>query len=137
MFKPGWSRRAVITYILLQLPGMLLLGLALLFVHAQFDLQAWAAWLIFFLWMAKDAILFFFLWPAYDQQSRDMYSLAGHKAWAATDIGTQGRVRLHGQTWPAQAENHSSPIQAGNWVEVIDRKGLVLIVRVVPSTRMK
>jgi membrane protein implicated in regulation of membrane protease activity len=113
---------------------MLLLGLALLAVHAKFDFPTWAGWLIFCLWVAKDSILFFFLWPAYDQQSRDMYSLIGHKAWAATDIGAQGRVRLHGQTWPAQAESHSSPIPAGNWVEVLDRKGLVLIVRPSQST---
>ncbi|MDZ7760871.1 MAG: NfeD family protein [Desulfovermiculus sp.] len=137
MIKTGWSRRAVITYILLQLPGILLVGLALLVIHAQFDLPARVGWLIFSLWVVKDATLFFFLWPAYDHQSRDVYSLVGHKALAATDIGPQGRVRLHGQTWPAQAESPSSPIPAGTWVEVLDRKGLVLIVRALPSTRMK
>ncbi|MFO7876094.1 MAG: NfeD family protein [Desulfovermiculus sp.] len=129
MVKTGWSRRAVVTYILIQLPGMLLLGLALMVIHAQFQLPVWAGWFIFFIWVVKDIILFFFLWPAYDNQSRDVYSLVGQRAVAITDINPQGRVRLHGQTWPARAEGASQAIPAGNPVEVIGQEGLVLTVQ--------
>ena len=133
MIKTGWSRRAVITYILLQLPGVLLVGLALLVIHAQLNLPEWAGWLIFALWVAKDVTLFFFLWPAYDHQSRDAFSLTGQKAVVTTSIQSRGRVRLHGQTWQARPESPSPPLPAGTRVEVVDREGLVLIVRPSPG----
>jgi len=130
MVKTGWSRRAVVTYFLIQLPGMLLVGLGLVVIHVHLQLPVWAAWLIFFIWVVKDIILFFFLWPAYDNQSRDVYSLVGQRATALTDINPQGRVRLHGQTWPARADGASPAIPAGTPVEVVGREGLVLAVQI-------
>lgn len=129
MVKTGWSTRAVVTYILIQIPGTLLVGLALMVIHAQLQFPVWAGWLIFFIWVVKDTILFFFLWPAYDNQSRDVYSLAGHRAVAITDVNPKGRVRLHGQTWPARSEGESPAIPAGTPVEVVGREGIVLIVQ--------
>lgn len=129
MIQTGWSRRAVVTYFLIQLPGMLLVGLALVVIHVHFELPVWAAWLIFVAWVVKDIILFFFLWPAYDNQSLDVYSLVGRSAVAVTDINPKGRVRLHGQTWPARIEGTSPVIAAGTPVEVTGQEGLVLIVQ--------
>jgi membrane protein implicated in regulation of membrane protease activity len=129
MLRTGWSKRTVVAYILLQLPGTLLLALVLLIAHAQLGLPAGAAWAILILWIVKDSILFFFLWPAYDKHNTDVYTLIGRQASAATDLCPRGRVRLRGQTWPARAEPLSSPIPAGSRVEILDREGLVLIVR--------
>ncbi|WP_027370298.1 NfeD family protein [Desulfovermiculus halophilus] len=129
MLKTGWSKRTVVTYTLLQLPGALLVALALVVAHARFGLPAGAAWSILVLWIVKDSILFFFLWPAYDKHNTDVYTLIGRQASAATDLSPGGRVRLRGQTWPARAEPSSCPIPAGSRVEILDREGLVLIVR--------
>ncbi len=127
MITTGWSRRAVVTYALLQVPGWLLVGLVLLLSHSYFQLPAWTGWVIFVLWVIKDIILFFFLWPAYDSQSKDVYSLSGEKAIVVTELAPQGRVRLHGQSWAAKAEN-GKPIPQGTWVEITARSGLILIV---------
>ncbi len=129
MRRSRWSRQALIRYSLIQLPGILLVGLVLLVIHSRFHLPAWVGWLIFVLWVLKDGILFFFLWPAYDNQSRDVYSLAGHTGVAASDLNPRGRVRLHGQTWPAHTLDGSDPIPAGTRVRVVDRQGLLLRVR--------
>lgn len=129
MPQTGWSRQALIRYSLIQLPGMLLVGLVLIVIHSRFHLPAWAGWLIFVLWVLKDGILFFFLWPAYDNQSRDVYSLVGHTGVAASDLNPKGRVRLHGQTWPARTLDGSGPIPVGTRVRVVDRQGLLLRVR--------
>lgn len=129
MIKTGWTKRAVVTYSLLQIPGWLLAGLVLMLSHMHFSLPAWAGWLIFILWLLKDTILFFFLWPAYDNQSADVYTLIGKQAVATTDLAPSGQVRLNGQTWKARADPAYGPIPAGGKVEVADRHGLLLIVR--------
>jgi membrane protein implicated in regulation of membrane protease activity len=127
MIKTGWSRQAVFTYALLQVPGWLLVGLVLLLSYSYFQVPAWTGWLIFVLWAIKDIILFFFLWPAYDSQKANVYTLRGEKAIVVTELAPQGRVRLRGQTWAAKAEN-GKPIPQGTWVEITARTGLILIV---------
>jgi len=129
MIKTGWSKRAVISYTLLQIPGWLLAGLVLLLSHIHFHLSAWAACILFALWLLKDIILFFFLWPSYDNQSADVYTLIGEQAVTTTDLTPGGKVRLRGQTWKAKAEPTSSPILAGSKVDITARQGLLLIVR--------
>ncbi|MFP4285853.1 MAG: NfeD family protein [Desulfovermiculus sp.] len=49
---------------------------------------------------------------------------------AITDVNPKGRVRLHGQTWPARSEGGFPAIPAGTPVEVVGREGIVLCVQI-------
>jgi membrane protein implicated in regulation of membrane protease activity len=39
------------------------------------------------------------------------------------------RVRVRGESWRASSETEQYPVKAGQAVRVVDRKGLLLIVR--------
>ncbi len=52
------SSRILVRYALLQLPGMALLVLILVFVQRWVDLSAWVTWGSIAIWVVKDAILY-------------------------------------------------------------------------------
>jgi hypothetical protein len=52
------STRILVRYALLQLPGIALLVLILVFVQRWVDLPAWVAWGSITIWAVKDAILY-------------------------------------------------------------------------------
>jgi membrane-bound serine protease (ClpP class) len=52
--------------------------------------------------------------------------IIGHKGRAVSDLNPEGRVRVKGQTWRAVAE---SPVENGDYVEVVATEGLQLMVR--------
>lgn len=133
MFRRGWSRQAVVRYVLLQIPAALLAGLALALIHRWTGLSAWIAWLLLGLWVAKDVVLFFFVWPAYEGgRKADDAFLQGAQAVARDRLDPSGTVRLHGQIWKARVDEGSSPVEPGEMVTVLGREGLRLRVRSEP-----
>ena len=128
MIQTGWSKRAVIRYALIQLPGIALAGIVLILLATFMQLSWWVACLGFALWVGKDILLFFVLWPAYDDQAQDVYSCIGKTAIARTSLDPRGSVRMQGQIWKAEIHPDSQPIESGTQVEVVDRDGLRLIV---------
>jgi membrane protein implicated in regulation of membrane protease activity len=131
MIKRGWSKHAVGKYAALQIPAAALAGLVLWFLWRYDILSAWLAWSVFFLWMAKDVVLFFFLWPAYEPEG---------EAGAFSPVGLSGvalaeeekgylRVRVRGETWRARPETGRGPIRFGQSVRIVGREGLLLLVR--------
>lgn len=131
MIKRGWSRHAAGKYIALQVPAAALAGLVLWLLWRYEVLPAWLAWSLFLLWVAKDVVLFFYLWPAYEPGGdAGVFSPVGLMGTAVVD-GETGylRVRVRGETWRARAESGRGPILSGQSVYVVDRQGLLLIVR--------
>ena len=131
MIKRGWSRHAVGKYIALQVPAAALAGLVLWLLWRYEVLPAWLAWSAFVLWVAKDVVLFFYLWPAYEPGGdAGMFSPVGLMGVAVGDMeGGYLRVRVRGETWRARPERGHTPIRSGQSVRVVDRQGLLLIVR--------
>ena len=66
MNERKWSSRVLGKYIMLQLPGLAVFVIIMLFVLRWFDLPAWLLLLSIFIWMGKDVILYPFVWRAYD-----------------------------------------------------------------------
>jgi len=131
MIKRGWSKHAAGKYIALQVPAAALAGLVLWLLWRYGVLSVWLAWCVFFLWIAKDALLFFYLWPAYEPSGEGGPLSPVGKAGVAEE-STENRnlrVRVRGERWLASSETELAPVRAGQSVRVVDRKGLLLIVR--------
>jgi membrane protein implicated in regulation of membrane protease activity len=134
MLRRGWSRQAVVRYVLLQVPGAFLAGLALVLIHRWTGLSAWIAWLLLGLWVAKDVVLFFFVWPAYEGGSPEGEPfLQGAQGVVRDRLDPSGTIRLHGQTWKARVVEGGSPVEPGEQVTVLGRDGLRLRVRSEPK----
>lgn len=131
MFKRGWSRYAVGKYTALQVPAAALAGLVLWLTWRYGVLSAWLAWAVFLIWIAKDVALFFYLWPAYEPSSEEgPLSPVGLEGEVLGDMKAgYVRVRVRGETWRARPETGRASPRPGQRVRVVDRKGLLLIVR--------
>lgn len=128
--KHSWSRACLLNYTLIQLPFALLFLFLLIFLQEWLEFQAWLVWAGLAAWILKDAVLFFFLWPAYEPDSGEgRYSLLGQVGTAKSWINPQGLVFVQGEYWQARLAPGDPAIAPGNNVEVLDRQGLVLIVR--------
>lgn len=55
---------------------------------------------------------------------------------AHTALAPRGKVAIRGELWDAEAdEDASRPVAAGSPIEVVERRGMVLRVRLAPSSR--
>lgn len=134
MIKSGWSRHAAGKYTALQVPAAVLAGLVLWLLWRYDILPAWLAWCLLLLWILKDVALFFYVWPAYEPSGEEgPLSPVGQMGVLEEDMGKgHMRVRVRGETWRAMPEKRgSNPMGPGQSVRVVERRGLVLIVRPV------
>jgi membrane protein implicated in regulation of membrane protease activity len=125
--RPG--ARVVLRYLLLQLPGWVLVALLLLALAARTQVPDWALWLAGVLWLLKDLVLFPPVWRAYAGTGGWPFSPVGSSGVAVGEIAPRGLVRVRGETWQAVADSNAS-IKAGSPVRVIGRDGLTLRVQV-------
>jgi membrane protein implicated in regulation of membrane protease activity len=132
MIKRGWSRHAVGKYTALQVPAAVLAGLVLWLLWRYQIMPAWLAWCLLLLWILKDVVLFFYVWPAYEPSGEEgPLSPVGQVGVVEEDMEKERmRVRVRGETWRAMPEQRlGKAFRSGQSVRVVDRRGLVLIVR--------
>lgn len=117
-------------YILLQVPGWLLLGILLWWAHSKDWIGvATGAW-IMGAWLAKDALLYPLCKYAFeDTPQKETDRLIGREAEAANNLDPKGQVRLGGELWSARSGN--GPIAAGTHLRITGVDGLILIVEPV------
>lgn len=119
----------VLRYLLLQLPGWVLVALLLLALAARTEVPDWALWSAGAFWLLKDLALFPLVWRAYAATGGWPFSPVGHCGVALGELDPRGLVRVRGETWQALAAS-DTPIPSGAPVEVIGRDGLILLVQV-------
>lgn len=132
MIKRGWSRHAVIKYTALQVPAAVLAGLVLWLLWRYGILPTWLGWCLLVLWILKDVVLFFYVWPAYEPSGEEgPLSPVGQEGVVEQEMEKgRMRVRVRGETWRAMPDKRGgNSFKAGQAVRVVDRSGLVLIVR--------
>jgi membrane protein implicated in regulation of membrane protease activity len=118
--------RIVIRYILLQLPGLVLLVLVLIFIQRWVLIPAWVFWGIIILWVVKDAILFRYTWRAYDWDPKN--PLIGARGIARDRLAPIGYVKVGSELWRAEVAGDSPPIESGMNVRVKAVRGFTLLV---------
>ncbi|HOX45499.1 MAG TPA: NfeD family protein [Myxococcota bacterium] len=119
------TRRVMLKYALLQLPGLGLLAGGLVWLQQAYALSAWFVVLPCLVWVAKDALLFPWLWRAFDDRpsarTPEPLELVGV-------VTAGGQVRVRGELWRAEPVAGGPPLQAGQRVRVRRARGLTLFV---------
>ncbi len=126
MNKQAWLTRIVIRYILLQLPGFILLVLALIFIQKWAAIPVWIFWCIIIIWAAKDIILFRYTWRAYDWDPKN--PLIGARGIARDHLAPSGYVKVGNELWQAEVPAGSPPIESGMNIRVKGVRGFMLLV---------
>jgi membrane protein implicated in regulation of membrane protease activity len=123
------STRIIIRYTILQLPGLALLVLILVFVQGWVDLPAWVFWGSISIWVFKDTILFPFVRRAYDwDRPQGTNSMVGEQGIAKEWLAPWGYVQIRGELWKAELTEGSPPLEKGVRVRVEGTRGLRLVV---------
>ncbi len=129
MARPGSDNRVLAKYVLFQVPGAVLAGLALSAAVYWWDLSALIAIGLFALWLVKDAVLYPFLRIAYESGSGTASDrLAGATAIAKQPLDPEGYVHVCGELWRARLVDGSAPVPRGAALHVRSVDGLTLVV---------
>ncbi len=114
-------------YLLLQLPGSLLLLFLLLFLNRFMGLSIQLCLLIALCWVAKDLLLYPLVWRSYCGGISPIEKMIGQEGVVVEDLNPVGRVRVGGELWQAEAPGKMD-IRAGNAIIVKNVCGLKLEV---------
>lgn len=116
-------------YWLLQIPGWILLIVALGVGVQRFELPVWMGGLIFSLWVVKDAVLYPILKRGYESAApTGTQRLVGMVGITKQDLNPEGYVLVNGEWWKAVADPANDLIQAGEAVRVRSAAGMQLTV---------
>jgi membrane-bound ClpP family serine protease len=125
----SWVQKAVTYYTLLQIPEFFLLALILYGLYQWYSIQVWILTLIAVGWIVKDVILFFFVRSAYEMKKHTHDPRTkGATGITIESLDLLGYVEVNGELWQAKSAEKKM-IPAGEKVEVVDRQGLLLVVR--------
>jgi membrane protein implicated in regulation of membrane protease activity len=114
---------------LFQVPGWLLALVVVIVSHQQLGLPIWAAAVLWLIWVGKDIALYPLLRASYEGDARlPIEQLVGKRGVAIETLAPRGYVRLQGELWHAQTAAADRAIGAGTTIEVVDARGLTLVV---------
>lgn len=117
-------------YMLMQIPGWILVLGLLLLIRRWVDLPVWAAVGVFLLWVIKDIILFPFLRPVFEPGRKSgIDRLVGAQGIATDRLAPSGYVRVGNELWRAEALEADEPIPQGSRVRIRAVRGLTLLIQ--------
>lgn len=117
-------------YLVIQIPGWILVAVVLGVLRRWADLPVWAAVTLFLVWVVKDLVLFPFLRPAYESaEKRGVERLIGVQGTAEERMAPSGYIRIGGELWRAEALQTDKPIPRGSRVRVQGVRGLTLLIQ--------
>lgn len=119
--------RAARKYLILQLPGVVLLVIALILIRRWVDLPAWLFWGLIVMWVGKDVVMFPFVRKAYEPQD-DANPMIGSLGVVEKRLSPSGFVRIRGELWKAHVPDGSMPIDRGETIRVSAIEGMTLVV---------
>ncbi len=115
-------------YLLFQLPGWVIAGLAAGAVGAWGFVDPMVAGLLVLLWIVKDLALYPLVRRAYLPAADGAAALVGHDAVACGDLAPRGHVRVRGELWQAELLPGEAAVGRGERLEVRAVDGRVLRV---------
>jgi membrane protein implicated in regulation of membrane protease activity len=124
------NKETIRRYVLFQIPELTLTIFVLYFIKYFYNYPSWIIWLVVFLSILKDVLMFKFTWKAYAvYKKEDHAGVKGKFCVAKEDIVKKGLVSLNGELWKAQVNN---PVKKGESLIIRDVKGLLLIAEKLP-----
>jgi membrane-bound serine protease (ClpP class) len=129
-------KRIYIRYILLSIPGTVVLILILEIVRYWIPIPPWLFATIVGLWLAKEVILFPFVWQAHDTRRQGLSrTMIGELGIAKEPLAPTGYIQVYGELWKARMIKDGPPIKAGQYVRITKMEGLSLIVEAFNTNR--
>jgi len=127
--REGDKGKAAVKYLLLQLPGKVVLFLVLLGLRSLLDWSWWAVGLVVGIWVLIDLALFPLVWRSYDPTAKGTaHNMVGLRGVAKERLAPDGYVSVRGELWRARAAG-GIEIEAGQHVVVMEVDGLTIRVR--------
>ena len=120
--------RAPLLYSLLQLPGIMFLGVILVVALEKGWVTGFTALIIFLAWIVKDVLLYPLYRNALSPGSQNVIArLYGSTALVIKPLNPEGQVALRGEIWRAVSLD-GRHVESGASVVVEGNKGLTLEV---------
>lgn len=117
-------------YLVIQVPGWVLVATILTVLGRWIDLPLWAAVGLFFVWVVKDLVLYPLLRPAYESNGKSAAErLIGVHGIAEEPLAPSGYIRVGRELWRAEALEWDKPIPQGSRVRVQGVRGLTLLIQ--------
>lgn len=127
-----WSGRILLKYTLIQLPGIVILFLVLVWIQQWIEIPSWLKWGLIGLWVSKDVILYPFVWRSYEWgSSEDKDPMIGQNGIVQDRLDPLGHVFVRGEIWNARVAEDGLTIEKGQNVRVLKSRGLTLLVEPV------
>ena len=112
--------RIYLRYLLLMIPGVVVLFLVLMIVEHWVAMPAWLFWAVILLWLAKEVVIFPFVWQAHDPNrpglSRTMIGASGI---VKERLEPAGYIQVGGELWKAEHIAKYQPIDKGERVQIM------------------
>lgn len=122
-------RRVYIRYLLLMIPGVVVLVLVLIVAQHWVPIPGWFFGTIVFLWVLKEMIMFPFVWRAHDPNRPGPSRLMiGDRGVAKERLAPDGYILVQGELWKAEKIDNGPPIEKGEFVRIEKMEGLKLYV---------
>lgn len=125
-----YSIKTIVRYAILQVPGVVILGILLWwFIELEF-IQRGTAVLLILIWIVKEIILYHFLWEAYIPNSAiTQDSLLNTPGKTLERLDPLGYVKIRGERWRGKALQENQIIPAGTKIVVVATDGLTVTVK--------
>ena len=120
-------------YVLLQIPGWLILLCLLVWAVSSMALPFWIGVGFLCFWIAKDFVLYPFVRPAYEPAKTGSERLIGVQGRVEQTLDPNGYVRIGGELWRAETEEAEQLLEAGRTVTVRAVRGLTVTVTPVEN----
>ncbi|MBN2038813.1 MAG: NfeD family protein [Spirochaetes bacterium] len=89
----------------------------------------WIAYIIIFLWILKDIIIFPRVWQSYDSRKVNYKEyLIGVKGVAVDDLNPEGYVKIKGELWKAEIADSEAHVKKGEEIRVLKVENMKLFV---------
>lgn len=122
--------RIYLRYLLLLIPGTLLLYLVLIIIDRFILMPSWLFWGIILVRLASEVVIFPFVWRSYDpNQPGISRSMVGERGIVKKRLDPSGYIQIGGELWRAESVEAGLPVEIGQVVQVIKMEGLKLLVR--------
>ncbi len=121
--------RALIKYVLLQIPDLILLIIALIIFNKFINVSTWLMTTIIAVWIAKDIAIFTKVWKAYDSNyPNQKEQLIGMDGIVMDELNPVGYVKVKSELWKAEITDPGFPVKKGDKIKVYGVKGMKLTV---------
>lgn len=125
-----WAPAVLMRYILLQIPVIALLCVVLIISRESEKIPTWPVAILLVGWLIKDIVVYPSVWRSYvPEQQKATDPLIGAFGLAKTDFDPKGMVSVGSELWRAEAAEDCMTIKEGDAVEIVQTRGLLLIVK--------